>query len=141
MAVIAAARIFSADYLDWQPHVRGVYTFGQPSVGDRTFTRHFDSLFKLYRHVYKYDVVPRLPPRSVGEFPHFGAEFYSDGSSGWQATDPPRTTQCRLVTEAFLVSLFSFVARRLTFLRSLKLAHSLEDHGPEGYMHASRRSL
>jgi hypothetical protein len=141
MAVIAAARIFSADYLDWQPLLRGVYTFGQPSVGDGTFARHFESLFPLYRHVYRYDVVPHLPPADVGDFPHFGTEFYSDGALGWEANDPPLTTQCRLVTAAIAVSLASFLARRLTFLRSLKLRYSIEDHGPQGYMDVSRRSL
>jgi hypothetical protein len=141
MAVIAAARIFSSDYLDWQPLVRGVYTFGQPSVGDGTFARHFESLFNLYRHVYRYDVVPRLPPADVGDFPHFGTEFYSDGPLGWEAKDPPLTTQCRLVTAAIVVSLASFLARRLTLLRTLKLRYSIEDHGPQGYMDVSRRSL
>jgi hypothetical protein len=141
MAVIAAARIFTADHVDWQPLVRGVYTYGQPSVGDETFARHFDSQFNLYRHVYRYDVVPHMPPADVGAFPHFGTEFHSSGTTGWQAEDPPRTAQARRITTAAISSLASFVARRLTILRFLRLPYSIEDHGPQGYIDASRASL
>ena len=141
MAVIAAARIFSVDFFEWQSLVRGVYTFGQPSVGDRTFAKHCESLFPLYRHVYRYDVVPHMPPLDVGDFPHFGTEFYADQSSGWQEKVPPLTVQARALTAAVLVTLASFFARRLTFLRWVKLRYSLEDHGPQGYVDASRRSL
>jgi hypothetical protein len=141
MAVVAAARIFSADYLDWQSLVRGVYTYGQPSVGDETFARHFEKQFELYRHVFRYDVVPHLPPSDTGSFPHFGTELYSEGVSGWQAVQPPRTTQARLVTVAAIISFASFLSRRLLLLRSLKLRYSIEDHGPQGYVDASRASL
>src|SRR5262249_16276481 len=67
MAVVAAARIFSPDYRAWQPLVRGVYTFGQPMVGDAEFARKYGEQFGsfLYRHVFRHDVVPRLPPRAV----------------------------------------------------------------------------
>ncbi len=82
--------------------------------------------------MYRYDVVPHLPPSDVGTFPHFGTEFYSDGRSGWEAVDPPRTTPAKAVVAAALVTLASFVARRLTILRSLKLHYSIEDHGPQG---------
>jgi hypothetical protein len=141
MAVIAAARIFSVDYLDWQPLVRGVYTFGQPAAGNGVFAGYYEKQFALYRHVYRYDVVPHLPPMDVGIFPHFGTEFYSDGSGGWQAMQPPRTTQARLVTMAAFIALASFLARRLTILRTLRLPYSIEDHGPQGYIAASRASL
>ncbi len=142
MAVIAAARIFSPDYLSWQPLVRGVYTYGQPSVGDEQFARHFSTRFELYRHVYRFDVVPHLPPADVGLFPHFGTEFYaSEPSTNWQAVQPARTTQARLVTAAAAIALASFLARRLTILRSLRMRYSIEDHGPQGYIDASRASL
>jgi hypothetical protein len=142
MAVIAAARIFSPDYLSWQPLVRGVYTYGQPSVGDAQFARHFAPLFELYRHVYRYDVVPHLPPSDVGGFPHFGTEFFaSDPSTNWQCVQPARTTQARLVTAAAAIALASFLARRLSVLRWLRLGYSIEDHGPQGYIDASRASL
>jgi Lipase (class 3) len=141
MAVVAAARIFSPDYADWQPYVRGVYTFGQPSVGDQAFAEHYATQLDLYRHVYRFDVVPHLPPSDVGLFPHFGTELYSDGTSGWEAVVPPRTAQAGAVIATFAVTLASFLARRFTILRSLKLRYSIEDHGPQGYMDTSRASL
>jgi hypothetical protein len=140
MAVIAAARIFSADYLEWQPYLRGVYTFGQPSVGDRVFAEHYEREFNLYRHVYRYDVVPHMPPLDVGIFPHFGTEFYSDGGA-WEAVQPPKTAQARAIAATLFVTTASFLSRRLIVLRSLNLRYSIEDHGPEGYMDASRANL
>jgi hypothetical protein len=141
MAVIAAARIFSSDYFEWQPLMRGVYTFGQPSVGNQVFANYYEGQFQLYRHVYRYDVVPHLPPLDVGRFPHFGTEFYSNGKSGWEAMVPPRTEQARAILAAAGIALASFLARRLTLLRSLRLPYSIEDHGPQGYVDASRASL
>lgn len=75
MAVIAAARIFTADYYPWQSLVRGVYTYGQPSVGDKIFCDHFERQFELYRHVYRTDVVPHMPPADVGLFPISAPSF------------------------------------------------------------------
>jgi hypothetical protein len=117
-------------------------TYGQPSVGDQNFCDEFGARFKLYRHVYGFDVVPHLPPADVGVFPHFGTEFYaSDPGDGWQQSKPPRTTQARLVTAAAVIAVASFLARRLTFLKRLRLPYSLEDHGPQGYIDTARSSL
>jgi hypothetical protein len=142
MAVIAAARIFSTDYASWWPLVRGVYTYGQPMVGDVDFGRHYNKQFSLYRHVYRTDVVPHLPPRDVGEFAHFGQEFFAaTPADGWQDTDPPRVKQCMFVAAAALIAFGDFFSRRLYLLRWLRLPYSLEDHGPQGYIDTARASL
>jgi len=142
MAVIAAARIFTSHYAAWQPLVRGVYTYGQPSVGDKNFADEFQSRFSLFRHVFRDDVVPHLPPSDLGAFPHFGTEFYAARpGDGWQQSKPSRTTQARLVTLAAAIAGASFLARRLTVFDRLQLPYSLEDHGPQGYIDASHASL
>jgi hypothetical protein len=140
MAVIAAARIFSDGFQDWQRLVRGVYTFGQPAVGDGAFGRHYEQRFNLYRHVYHQDVVPRMPPRSVGEFSHFGKEFLAtDGK--WQNADPPETELAHFLVTSVASAGIDYVSRRVVSFRGLRLPYSLEDHGPEGYIRTSRDSL
>jgi hypothetical protein len=142
MAVIAAARIYTAEYLDWQPLVRGVYTYGQPCVGDKVFCDRYQREFELYRHVYRTDVVPHLPPLDVGKFRHFGTELYATRpSDGWQVNSPPRARQALFVSAAAMAALADFFSRRLFLLRGLRLPYSLEDHGPQGYIDTSRASL
>jgi hypothetical protein len=141
MAVIAAARIFVDDYASWQPVVRGVYTYGQPMVGDADFCEHYERRLELYRHVYRRDVVPHLPPLEVGRFAHFGREFLAtEPSRGWQNQDPPRVKQCALAGASAAIAVADFFARRLIPLQ-LPLPYSLEDHGPQGYIDTSRLSL
>lgn len=140
MAVIAAARIFSDGSPTWQRLVRGVYTFGQPAVGDTAFGHHNEQRFNLYRHVYHQDVVPRMPPRSLGEFSHFGKEFLA-AEGRWQNADPPETKLAHSLVASAATAGIDYVSRRVVSFRGLKLPYSLEDHGPEGYIRTSRESL
>ncbi|XP_043725654.1 triacylglycerol lipase OBL1-like [Telopea speciosissima] len=63
----------------------GVYTFGQPRVGDKQFgsfmETHLNSKFKRYvRVVYRYDIVPRIPfDDPYSQFVHFGGCLYYHG--------------------------------------------------------------
>jgi triacylglycerol lipase len=56
--------------------VNGLYTFGQPRVGDEGFAYHFNSNFSPYfRIVNDGDVVSRVPTSQMG-FSHAGDFYY-----------------------------------------------------------------
>jgi triacylglycerol lipase len=59
--------------------VNGLYTFGQPRVGGKTFARNFDMDFKsrTFRFVNNNDVVTRVPTREMG-FRHVGQVLMFD---------------------------------------------------------------
>lgn len=59
--------------------VHGLYTFGQPRVGGKTFARNFDLDFKarMFRFVNNNDVVTRVPTREMG-FRHVGQVLMFD---------------------------------------------------------------
>lgn len=67
--------------------VNGLYTFGQPRVGDLEFVRNFDAHLgnNTFRVVNNLDVVTRVPPRIFPHFPlpwfygHAGQVAYFDG--------------------------------------------------------------
>jgi triacylglycerol lipase len=88
----ALATLAVARWREQDRPVAGLYTFGQPRTGDRTFARNFDFVFRPYafRIVNHLDVVTRTPPRSLG-YHHAGTFVYmnEDGQlthdmSWWQ---------------------------------------------------------
>ncbi|MCL7049110.1 hypothetical protein MKW94_026992 [Papaver nudicaule] len=62
--------------------IYGVYTFGQPRVGDKDFgavmKENLNGTFKRYhRVVYRFDLVPRVPfDDRISQFAHFGDCLY-----------------------------------------------------------------
>ena len=85
LATLAVARLRDED----RP-VDGLYTFGQPRTGDRTFARNFNLEFKPYafRFVNNNDIVTRIPPRSL-KYSHVGTfKYFTEGGQlvddiGW----------------------------------------------------------
>jgi hypothetical protein len=145
MAVIAAARIFDPDATalePWRSRVRGIYTYGQPMVGDEKFAQAFDRIFGhfLYRHIYDDDIVPALPPRSVDEdFKHFGHRYVADARDGlWSGPKPP-DRRANLLDLLGIAE--SFVTRRIDAFHGIRGIYSLDDHSPRGYIDVSRNSI
>ena len=74
--------------------VNGLYTYGQPRVGDANFCTQCDSHFgdAMFRFVDNEDIVTRVPPRTVPFVPplfyrHSGQLRFFDGDGGLHADD------------------------------------------------------
>jgi hypothetical protein len=117
------------------PSLCGVYTFGQPMIGSPSFAQYArERIGKLlFRHVYRDDIVPHLPPRfGLARFSHFGAE--------WRAAQPADWRRSRMkshqvfdavlgsVAIPWLVSAVERIGRRLPLL------YSWHDHSPAFYL-------
>jgi hypothetical protein len=139
MAVLAAARFLKDDFGAWPAEVlRGVYTFGQPMVGDAGFASYVSERFgdRLHRHVYGDDVVPHLPPKSAFDYVHVGQELRaSDPNEGWV---PSRDVAERANAAAALISsaVAAFEARVSPNTRIGR--YSIDDHMPSNYVDVSR---
>ncbi|QIF04302.1 lipase family protein [Roseimicrobium sp. ORNL1] len=98
LATLAAARL---------GHVKGVYTFGSPRVGDASF--HADYHVPTFRIVHQDDIITRVPiyssfvpPRvEVGLYKHVG-EFVLIDSYGGIQTNPDLWTEAGNLIEAQL---------------------------------------
>jgi hypothetical protein len=142
LAVLAAALIHSDSTLaPLRGALRGVYTFGQPMVGDANFAKEFQPRFgdMLFRHVYRRDVVPHLPPRSTGRFVHFGHELTSL-QTNWEMHDTC-AGQALLGVWALAQGISSFVMSQFPPLDRVHLTYSLLDHSPLPYLRTSLQSV
>ncbi|XXX79590.1 lipase family protein [Sorangium sp. So ce134] len=142
LAVVAAALLHVDPSLDGiRRQLRGVYTFGQPMVGRADFTRRFDKEFgaKLFRHVYGRDIVPRLPPRTVGSFMHFGEE-YTSTQEGW-VYQAKSVSQVLTFVGSMLIGVTAWATQQLSgipILRGVALPFSWADHEPVNYLRTSQ---
>jgi hypothetical protein len=139
MAVVAAATIYGDEaFAHWRPLVRGIYTYGQPMVGDNEFAKSCEPRFgeMLFRHVYEHDVVARMPPLSTGRFKHFGKEYHGS-DKGWS----PRSnmvSQAKTVAISVPISGLAFLIKQLPLLSWIRLPFSIDDHSPNSYLEAFR---
>jgi hypothetical protein len=147
MAVLAAAKIVKDGAAPLTDALQGVYTYGQPAVGDAEFARHYGQKFGkwLFRHDYHFDAVPRLPPASTGQYVHFGElRVASDTSKGWQSR-ATLSAQSPFLAWTAISILASFVGRRipaLTWLDAKLFRYSVfDDHSPTRYIDTSRAAL
>jgi hypothetical protein len=121
--------------------LRGVYTYGQPMIGNGALARRVQGadfpVKAVFRYRYAYDVVPELPPRAAGEFAHFGLEFrYERGHGGdgaWRARPPTDQLSSLLKIPGAAAAFF---AHQVELLRNMPFQHSFEDHGPQHYISA-----
>ena len=93
MAALMAIMLLSDErYSGIAKKIKGVYTFGQPMMGDLRFAQACENKEfpgnghilrdKLIRYIYHRDVVPCLPPRPVGQYAPFGREYHFGKSIG-----------------------------------------------------------
>lgn len=85
LAVLASARLrFPRDPSGMMVPVTGVYTFGQPRVGNAAFAADCNTAYgnRIFRVVNDRDIVARLPPREVLGYEHCGKclVFDADGA-------------------------------------------------------------
>jgi Lipase (class 3) len=143
MALLAAARLSQDDYKDWNMTslLKGIYTFGQPMVGNQSFADLCENAFgeKLFRHVYHADVVPHLPPRSGIEYVHAGEERRSENlAKPWN--DPcVASTRARLAL-ALAEVLVNALEARLTS-KDVFPGFAIDDHAPMNYVQVCRSGL
>ncbi len=150
LALLAAARIFATDekrYAPWRKILRGVYTYGQPMVGNQEFVDYYEASplgRMLYRHIYRRDIVPRLPSKTMGDFAHVGQEWLVKTLGGsWERSTAHegKTKQLWLWTPAVAIAAANYAAQRTVGLRMLQFRWSVEDHSPAGYIDACRQAL
>jgi hypothetical protein len=150
MAVVASACLLhEADGArSWDAILRGIYTYGQPMVGDAEFASHCLQQFKgrLFRHVFNDDLVPRLPPRTIHDFVHFGERRFSrDPGDPWNVKGNSTREAAPSLTETLGSAFVSFVFRRVSVPkvvdRILPLPYSIDDHMPTNYIQVSRATL
>jgi len=62
--------------------VQGIYTFGQPRVGDEAFARHTQDALgaRAYRFINNRDIVPRVPFFGMG-YRHYANEIFFDNNT------------------------------------------------------------
>lgn len=82
----ALATMATAALVESEIDVAGLYTFGQPRVGDRTFVRQLSASTcgKVFRFVNHNDIVPHVPPpfslwNPTRFYGHVGAASYFNG--------------------------------------------------------------
>jgi hypothetical protein len=114
----------------WEGAVEGVYTFGQPRVGDSAFCNYYDSALKsrTFRVIHADDIVPRVP-WLLGAYRHAGHEIFfpSPSSIGRDPVEPCQTHSSYLLDPSLLFKLPCDLSNAVRELRFGKLA-LLDDH-------------
>jgi hypothetical protein len=109
---------------------------------------------RVFRHIYKNDVVPVLPPHLAGDFQHFGPEYRPahDEKGGWKQTikqDYAKqlshfTGPAVIAASAFAINQvpalrrIAEVAQNVPVLERAGLVYSLYDHGTANYIQCSQ---
>jgi hypothetical protein len=135
LAALAAVKLCRDQTL--APMLRGVYTFGQPMVGDKAFAEESEKEFgdKLFRHVYQRDVVPQLPPITVGRFEHFGRQYIWT-PTGWMYSSE-RPGQALSIVVSTVIGTMAWAFQQVPLLRGVQLPFSWGDHSPRNYLRTS----
>jgi hypothetical protein len=143
MAALMAVRLVTdSAYRDrFGARLRGVYTFGQPLVGNDAFAEACkkDPFLRdgVFRHVYGHDIVPRLPPALADDFTHFGRELRGDAEKVWTESETPLEQVGEVLWSTVIVPALAFAAKQIKPMRGLEFAYSWYDHSPTFYIQRS----
>lgn len=116
--------------------LKGVHTYGAPMVGSPEFAEAAQEALDragvpLLRFSYRDDPVPRLPPKDVGAYAHFGAEYHFD--DGWPL-EPSRSSGQLHTVLGLASSFLPFGLAKFVPLRGLRWPQNIEHHLPHHYV-------
>jgi lipase (class 3) len=143
MAALAGVRLVCDDaYRElFTMKLRGIYTYGQPMVGNPAFAEECTAqpflATSIFRHVYEHDVVPRLPPTATGPFQHFGVELGTNEAYRWTRRDGAVDQVRDLVLATLVIPVLAFAGKQLEKVRNVPFPYSWYDHLPSFYIEAS----
>ncbi len=121
-----------------QSGLRSVYTFGQPMFADRNLALMLEGKFgdRLFRHVYKNDIVPRLPPRITGNFAHFGREFIATGGVWVRNQKVVRKAYMNILGN--VVGTVAWIKDMMPIAQWIPMQFAWGDHSPLNYLRVSK---
>lgn len=134
----AMARLCAAD-LHFKEGITpaGLYTFGQPRVGDLEFILRFEAELgsRTFRYVNDHDIVPHVPPHSFG-YRHEHERFFFDAAGNFQMDQDQFEEE---------LDRKEFVAVSRDALATVRLFEAdfdgIADHSMEGYVANLRRQI
>ena len=144
MAALAGPQVMhSPKWPKLRDALAGCYTYGAPMVAAPGLAEQLDKAVGhvVFRHTYRNDVVPQLPPRTTGPFQHFGQHLRSDeDGTGWRR-DSKRDRQWKNAATLPLASL-PLVLEQFRWTQRLanRIPISITDHMPSNYERISQRS-
>lgn len=144
MAAIASVRLAGTRVRgrDFRSKLRGIYTYGQPMLGNHALASacSSDPLLAngVFRHIHGNDIAARIPPRDYGHYEHFGREFRAKEGATWKESKT-FVKQCPDMTRSvFVIPLLDGLARQVPALRDfVHFNYSFYDHCPRFYVEAS----
>lgn len=160
MAVMTAARIIFEHERGEDERFKGVvrslsglYTYGQPAVGDAGFARWAEQRLgpMTFRHAYANDVVPFLPTSDINQsYQHYRSGVWTCERDDLTWTGPNEGREflvAKYFGAAIGLALADFVGRRFPFrVRPIRkwlegaVRYSLDDHSPLNYIRVSEAS-
>jgi Lipase (class 3) len=141
MAALMGVMLLTEEpYRELGRKLKGIYTYGQPMVGNAALARACQDDAEIgrrfVRYVFAHDIVPELPPAASGDFVHFGSEYHLDLNSQGEAKPAAKPLTQLTHLADLLAAPFGFIAHQLKSLRNFPVQHSLYDHGPQNYVAA-----
>jgi len=131
LATLAVVRLTDESF-----KIGGLYTFGQPRVGDKTFALIFNDRIgkRTFRFVHDEDVVTKLPP-SLNGYCHVGTEMFFDRGNKLYKTN--------ILLHKFISRCQSMSIRNSSKLKESKIQNpgGIKDHGLGGYRRCIKESL